>query len=121
MSKPVVHQRVPEVAVYLRREDNVVAATPLLANYQIMRAAIRRSGIIVTTVDADILALAQSVKGSVSRNVREIEAMDCDDSCEMHYGRCFSDESHNARMQADFGTLFAGPVRHRKPVKRIVK
>ena len=94
--------------------------SPMYVNYMSMRAAIARSRVIVTTVDADVLALAQSEQGSVSRNVDEIHAMLCTDLCEKHYGRCFSDESHNESVKAEFDTLFSGPVTHRRVVKRPV-
>lgn len=95
--------------------------SPMYVNYLAMRATIGRSRVIVTTVDADVLALAIATKGSISRNINEINAMLCTDACEKHYGRCFSNESHNASVKAEFDSLFTGPVRKRAKVKRPVR
>lgn len=94
------------------------SGSPMYVEYLQMRASIARgvrNGIIVTTVDADILALAQSVKGSVSRNVDKIHAMLCTDACEKHYGRCFSNESHNPALVAEVAAM---KVMKRRAAKR---
>ena len=115
---PIVHVTIRKESVM--PDSMQVRATPLYANYLAMRGSIRRGMVIITKVDADVLALAQATSGSVYRNVEEINAMMCDDLCEMHYGRCYSVESHNPIVKAEFDTLFTGPVTTRAKVKRPV-